>query len=82
MIYHTIKINEQEKKLIVYFMKKQLEIHNRLLITTGEKKYEEEIKIRESILKALGKNIDISKANNCQQQIENELKSLGLQGGK
>ena len=43
---YTITINEKERELIVYFMKKQLKIHSKLLVSTGQEKYKKEVEIR------------------------------------
>jgi|OM-RGC.v1.035460316 uncharacterized protein YggU (UPF0235/DUF167 family) len=57
---YTITINEKERELIVYFMKKQLKIHSKLLVSTGQEKYKKEVEIRKSILESLHRKIPCS----------------------
>tara|TARA_R100000995_G_C3426310_1_gene96350 strand:- start:434 stop:670 length:237 start_codon:yes stop_codon:yes gene_type:complete len=75
---YTIKINKKEKNLLIYFMKKHLEINYRMLTATGKKELKEEIKIKENILKALGEDIELFKNKDYKKEIKNKLKKIGL----
>jgi hypothetical protein len=41
-------------------MKKQLKIHSKLLVSTGQEKYKKEVEIRKSILESLHRKIPCS----------------------
>jgi len=75
---YTIKINEKERKLLIHFMKKHLEINYRMLVATEKRELKEEIKIKENILKALGENTESFKNKDYKKEIKNSLKKIGL----